>query len=261
MIRRLPAVLAMVASLAIVASCNGGSTGPALTDPKEIVTAALTATEAAKSVHLDLTLDGTVSVALPIGGSAGTPIDLTGTTASADVDFAKPAAKATFAVPAMFGLAGELIAVDGKSYIKTTITGPLYQESAGSAGPIDPANVGGLAGNLGDLLFKDGVELVKGDDVACGSKQCYTVTAHLTADDLGATGAGAASGLPVDLTGATVDVTLRVEKDLPHHLAGLTAVVTMADGSKITAELTASKWDEPVTVTAPPADQVKPATA
>ena len=55
---------------------------------------------------------------------------LTGTTASADVDFAKPALKATFAVPAMLGLAGGLIAVDGKSYIKTTITGPLYQAAA-----------------------------------------------------------------------------------------------------------------------------------
>ena len=33
----------------------------------------------------------------------------------------------------------------------------------------------------------------------------------------------------------------------------------MADGTKLTAVLTASKWDQPVTVTAPPADQVKPA--
>jgi hypothetical protein len=259
MIRRLPAVFAIAAALAVVSACNGGSTGPALTDPKEIVTAALTATEAAKSVHLDLTLDGAISVALPIGGSAGTPIELTGTTASADVDFAKPAVKATFAVPAMFGLAGELIAVDGKSYVKTTITGPLYQESAGSAGPVDPSNAGGFAGTLGDLLSKEGVELVKGGDVGCGSKQCYTITAHLTADDLGATGASVVSGLPIDLTGAAADLTLRVEKDLPHHLAGVTAVVTMADGSKITADLTASKWDEPVTITAPPADQVKPA--
>jgi LppX_LprAFG lipoprotein len=261
MTRRLPATLALASTLALVlTACNGGgSSAPALTDPKEIVTAGLKATEAAKSVHLDLTLDGTISVALPIGGSAATPINLTGTTASADVDFAKPAIKATFAVPAMLGLAGELIAVDGKSYIKTTITGPLYQESAGSVGPVDPAKASGLADNLGDLLFQEGVTLVKGDDVACGSKQCYTVTAHLTAENLGTTAARGMSGLPVDLTGATLDLTIHVEKDLPHHLAGVTAVVTMADGSKVTAELTASKWDEPVSVTAPPADKVKPA--
>ena len=46
---------------------------------------------------------------------------------------------------------------------------------------------------------------------------------------------------------------------MPNHLAGVEAVVTMADGSKLTADVTASKWDEPVTITAPPADQVKPA--
>lgn len=260
MTRRIPAILAFAATFALVlTACNSGaSSAPALTDPKEIVTAGLKATEAAKSVHLDLTLDGTISVVLPIGGSAATPINLTGTTASADVDFAKPALKATFSVPAMLGLAGELIAVDGKSYIKTSITGPLYQESAGSVGPIDPSKTSGIADNLGDILFQDGVTLVKGEDVACGSKQCYTVTAHLTSEQLGTTAARGISSLPMDLTGATLDLTLHVEKDLPHHLAGVTAVVTMADASKVTAELTASKWDEPVTVTAPPADQVKP---
>ncbi len=260
MTRRLSPILALAAIFALVlTACNGGgSTAPALTDPKEIVTAGLQATQAAKSVHLDLTLDGTVSVALPIGGSGATPINLTGSTASADVDFAKPAAKATFAVPAMLGLAGEVIAVDGKTYIKTTLTGPLYQESAAGAAPVDPSKVSGLSDNLGDILFQDGVQLVKGEDVACGSKQCYTVTAHLTPENLGTTAARGVSGLPVDLTGATLDLTIHVEKDLPHHLAGVTAVVTMADASKLTAELTASKWDEPVTVTAPAADQVKP---
>ena len=260
MTRRSPAILALFATLTLaITACQGASNAPALTDPKEIVTAALTATEAAKSVHLDLTLDGTVSIALPIGGGAATPVNLTGTTANADVDFAKPALKATFAVPAMLGLAGELIAVDGKSYVKTTITGPLYQESAGTAGPVDPAAAGGMADNLGDLLFKEGVELVKGDDVACGTKQCYTVSADLSPDDLGTAGGGSLGGLPIDLTGASVALTLRVEKDLPHHLAGVEAVVTMKDGTKVTLDLTASKWDEPVTVTAPPADQVKPA--
>ena len=260
MTRRTPAILALVATLAFaLAACQGGSTAPALTDPKEIVTAALTATEGAKSVHLDLTLDGTLSVALPIGGGAATPINLTGMTANADVDFAKSALKATFAVPAMLGLAGEVIAVDGTSYVKTTLTGPLYQESAGSAGPVDPAAASGLVDNLGDLLFKEGVELVKGDDVACGSEQCYTVSANLTAEDLGTAAGGNLGSLPVDLTGASLALTLQVEKDLPHHLAGVEAVVTMKDGTKITMNVTASKWDEAVTITAPPADQVKPA--
>jgi uncharacterized lipoprotein YbaY len=257
MIRRLTATLGLVAALAISA-CNGAVAGPALTDPTAIVTAALTSTEAAKSVHLDVTVDGTASVALPIGGGTGTSVDLTGTTASADIDFAKPAARATFAVPNVVNLAGELIAVDGKEYIKTTLTGPLYQQGPAATSAFDPTDTKGIIDNLGDLLLKPGVTLVKGDDIACGSKSCYTVSANLTAANLGTTGSGAIDNLPVDLTGATLQLTLRVEKDLPYHLAGITAVVSLPKNATVTVQLTASKWDVPVTVTAPSADQVKP---
>ena len=72
-------------------------------------------------------------------------------------------------------------------------------------------------------------------------------------------GLGSAAGLPIDLAGATLKLTVRVETSLPYHLAGATAELSMADGTKLTAVLTTSKWDQPVTVTAPPADQVKPA--
>ena len=113
--------------------------GPGPDRPPEIVTAALTSTESAKSVHLAATVNGEATVALPIGGGTGTPLDLTGTTASADIDFVKPAARATFAVKAGLTLNGEIIAVDGKTYVKTTLTGPLYQESAAGAGLFDPS--------------------------------------------------------------------------------------------------------------------------
>ena len=36
-------------------------------------------------------------------------------------------------------------------------------------------------------------------------------------------------------------------------------MLTTPDGNAVTVVATASKWDQPVTVTAPPADQVKPA--
>ena len=133
---------------------------------------------------------------------------------------------------------------------------------AASAAPVDPSNVGGiLEDNLGDVLLKDAGALVKGDDVACGSEQCYSVSTTLSPDELGLSGAGAAPWptCPIDLTGATVKVTVAVEKDLPYHLASVTAVLTTPDGNALTVIVTTSKWDEPVTVTAPPADQVKPA--
>jgi len=257
MIRRPHGVFLSLAFVAlIVTACGATPTGPALTDPKAIVTAALTSTKAAKTVHLALTANGEATVALPIAGGTGTPVDLTGTTASADVDFVKPAAHATFALKAGVTLNGEAIAVDGKTYLKTSLTGPLYQESAAGEGLFDASIIGNLIDNLGEILLKSDVTLVKGDDVACGSKQCYTVSADLSADDLGAT---ALTGLPVNLQGATVKVTARVEKDLPYHLAGVTAVLSQPDGKALTVDITASKWDEPVTITAPPVDQVKPA--
>ena len=258
MIRRIQAIFVLAAAVAtIVVACGGSVPGPALTDPTAIVTAALKSTEAAKSVHLDVAIDGTATVAIPLGGGTGTPVDLTGTTASANVDFANKAAKATFSV-AKFGIAGEVIAVGGKTYIKTTLTGPLYQESAAGSIPVDPTDASGMIDILGDLLLKPGVTLVKGEDVACGSKQCYTVTANLTAEQLGLP-AGGIAGLPVDLNGVALELTVRVDKDLPYHLAGVTAVLSMANATSLEVELTASKWDEPVTIEPPPADQVKPA--
>jgi hypothetical protein len=258
MIRRSPAILALVAALAtLVVACGGNIPGPTLTDPTAIVTAALKSTEAAKSVHLDLAVDGTATIAIPATGGIGTPIDLTGTTAAANIDFANKAVKATFAVAKL--VSGEVIAVGGKSYVKTSLTGPLYQEAAAGSTPVDAGNAGSIIDNLGDLLLKPGVVLVKGDDVACGSKQCYTVSTDLTAEQLGLTGSGSLGGLPIDLAGASLHLTLRVEKDLPYHLAGGSAVLTMANSTSVKMELTASKWDEPVTIEAPPANQVKPA--
>ena len=260
MTRRRPATAVFAAMLAILmAACGGGPAAPALTDPTEIVTAALKSTEAAKSVHVDVLIDGTATVTLPGSTGTGAPVDLTGTTASADIDFEEPAAKATFSVPALVGLAGEVIAVDGKTFVKTTLTGPLYRESAAGGSPVDPGDAGGMIDDLGDLLLKEGVKLVKGDDVACGTEQCYTVSADLTAEDLGTKGAGAVAGLPVDLEGASLKLTVRVEKDLPYHLAGVTAVLSLPGGGKVTVELTTSKWDQPVSIKAPPANQVKPA--
>lgn len=264
MIRRHPSASAfavMTVVAAIVVGACGGPSAPALTDPTEIVTAALTSTEAAKSVHLDVTVDGTATIALPGAGTAGAPIKLDGTTAAVDLDLAGGGAKATFTAPALFNVTGDVIVVGGKAYLKTTLQGQQYQAiDPAQALAVDPTDTGSIVDALGDFLLKPGVDPVKGDDVACGSAQCYSVKVDLTADELAALGGGAAgatSGLPVDLSGASLAVTVRVEKDLPHHLAGLTAEVTSGDGNVLTLDTIMSRWDEAVTIAAPPADQVK----
>ncbi len=114
MTHRLPSAPALVAAIAILVAACGGPTAPALTDPTEIITAGLASTEAAKSVHLDATLDGTATLALPGLGGPAAPIKLDGTTATADLDIAGGAARVTFNAPALFNLTGELIVVGGQ---------------------------------------------------------------------------------------------------------------------------------------------------
>jgi len=261
MIRPIQATLAMVAMAAmVVAGCNGvapSASAPELADAPAVITAAMTSSQAAKSVHAQITVDGQAAVALPIGGATGS-VDLTGTTASVDIDKANSAAHATFSVPGFLNLSGELIAVGGQAYLKTTLTGAQYRKVGSSTLPVDPSNTNGMLKSLGEFLLKPGVDPVKGQDVTCGSKQCYTVNVDLSAAQLTPLIGTAADGLPINLAGASLQMTLRVEKDLPNHLGGLHAKITMADGNVVNADATFSKWDEPVTVTAPPSEQIAP---
>lgn len=259
--RRLPRSIAPLAAVALfatlVAACGSGPTGPVLTDPVAIITAALKSSQAAKSVHVDLAVEGVVPVALP-GSSTATELDLTGMTASIDSDLANGAARVTFAIPNVLGLRGELIQADATTYLKTTLTGSKYTIiDAGSVLPIDPTKPGALIDNLGDFLLKPGVAPLKGEDTSCGGGTCYTVVVDLDATELAAILGDGAASLPVDLGGATLKMTLKVEQAAPNHLAGLSIEIGLPGDKKVTAVLTFSKWDDPVTITAPPADQVK----
>jgi hypothetical protein len=64
--------------------------------------------------------------------------------------------------------------------------------------------------------------------------------------------------VPIDLGDTSLGLTIRVERDST-RLAGVTVVVGMGDAGELTAELTFSKWNEAVSIGAPPADQVAPA--
>jgi hypothetical protein len=254
---RLGRVLGLLAAASIAVSACGGPAAPSLTDPKEIVTAALRTSEGAKSVHVEATLDGHVNADLSGTGASGANIPLTGTTASADVDIAAGNAHATFSA---LGLAGELIQIGDTSYYKTPLTGDQYQtQKAGDLLPVNPGDTKSLVDKVGDLLSKDGVNPVKGDDVACGSTQCYTVKLELSSDQLNALDGGEPmpSGLPINLSAASVSLTIRVEKD-SNRLAGIAATIAMGDQGSLSINVAFSKWDEPVSVSAPPADQTQP---
>lgn len=255
--RQAPALAAALAGVLALVGC-GAPPAPELTDPVEIVQAALASTETATSVHAEVTVTGSLNLSI-IPGAPGAPVELTGTTASADLDLANGAARATFGVPTLFDLAGELIAVDGKAYVKTTATGPTYTlTDLGASGPTDLTDVRGLLDGVGDLLLDDRITLTKGGDVSCGGP-CYAVSTSLAPADVVALLGGeiaVPAGLPIDLDGAAIDIEVRVEKALPRHLGGLTFIVTLPGGDPLTLDVTFSKWDAGVTVVAPPPDQV-----
>jgi hypothetical protein len=264
--RRLAPLLAIVAALAL-AACNATPAASLLTDPKAILGAAVTSAAAAGTVHVDAVASGTLPIDLTGTGAAGTGIDLTGTTASLDADLPAGATRATFVAPGLLGLRGELIALDGSSYIKTTLTGPLYQrQSAGVPDELLPsADPAAMLGGLQDLLAQPGVDPVKGADVPCGTGTCYTVEIELTPAELAALGAGTGDlPLPADLPipipsldEASVALTFRVDQ-VTNALSGLTAVVDLGGDAPATLDLTFTKWGDAVTVSAPPADQIAP---
>jgi hypothetical protein len=148
-----------------------------------------------------------------------------------------------------------------------------------------------LAG-LSQLLSRSDLKPVKGDDVPCAGGTCYTVTLPLTAAQLqsllgGSTGSGASpsagppasagsspgagggigglpglagqlSGLPLpDLSNATADLAIHVEQTT-NRLSGIDATLHLGDTGDPKVTVTFTKWDQPVSVQAPPADQVQP---
>ncbi len=88
----------------------------------------------------------------------------------------------------------------------------------------------------------------------------------MTPADLKALGAGDVEpidmfAIPVplpDLAAATVDLTVLVAKDTT-RLAGMTADADSGANGAAVLDLTFSKWDEAVSISAPPPDQVAPA--
>lgn len=237
-----------------------------LTDPKEILAAAVTATSAARTVRIDGSADGTVGLEL-VGFETPSAVELTGTTFSADLDLQGGDVRATFSAPGLLGLTGEVIVVDGTSYLKTTLTGALYRTTPGGVDVPEPSGAvrASILEGLTGLLARPELDPVKAEDVACGNSTCYRVEITLSPADLAALGAGdleAPTGLPVpiplpDLTAATVDLTVLVAQDST-RLAGVTANMDLGADGAAALDLTFSKWDEAVAISPPPPDQVAP---
>ena len=244
-------ILALAALALLLAACGGAT--PGLTDPKEIVTTGIAATTGAKSFHVTASVDGSLTVP-----DSGGSFALDGTTFEADFDIEGGATHATFAVPAMFGLSGELIQIGSDQYLKSSLTGPNWQHSAVASGDItgDVTDPTAALSAIGDFLDTEGVQTTKLDDTPCGDATCYQVQITVPADQLA--GAADATGgmLPSDVFGDGLALTLLFDRG-DNRLAQISTGVDAADVGSVTLTLSFSNWDESVSIEGPPADQVE----
>ena len=178
------------------------------------------------------------------------------------MDIAAGNAHASFSVPAFLGLTGDLIQIGGTSYIKTSLTGDKYQSQKAAASLPRPTRRHRQPGRQRGRLPVEGRRgpgqgrrrRVRQHAVLHGQDRADARTSSIA---LGADGP-AASGLPIDVGAASLNLTIRVEKDT-NHLAGIAATVALGEQGSITLDMAMSKWDQPVTISAPPADQVQAA--
>jgi hypothetical protein len=253
-----PFAAALVA-LSILAACSGA---PALTDPKEIIAQGLAATADLTSLHLKATVSGSLT-----DPGSGAEISLDGTTASGD--FATSGqGHFSFEVPTLLGLAGEVIVLGSDAYVKTTLTGEQWahqpiplpspgesgapgSSGASASGSLDPKAM--ALAEVGKLLAKDGVVSKKLEDVDCGDVKCYHVQVTIPKSVVEKADESNASQMET-LTGDVVLDLLFNRENL--WLTEVSTKVTTTSGS-VTAKVTFSKFNEAVTVSPPPSDQVQ----
>lgn len=240
----------IAAAVLLLAACS--SAGPAISDPREIMTQGLEATADLTSVHVVIGVDGTATLPEMGGGQ----MNLAGTTLEGDLDIANSEAHLTFAVPSLLGLSGEVIQVGPDTYVKTSMTGTTWSKSTASA--TDPLAEGmdptqALA-ELRSFLDTDGVELDKLDDTDCGDRTCYAVRLTVPASVLADT--GTATGVsPGDLVGDALVLDLLFDRqDL--WLTQVSTELSAATVGELTLRLTLSAFNEDVSIQAPPPDEV-----
>jgi metal-dependent amidase/aminoacylase/carboxypeptidase family protein len=244
--------------IAVVAACGGGApAAPALTDPVDILAQSVQTLNDVKSFRADVAVSGSLNVDV-MGTGQASGVQLDNTTAQLDVDVENKNAKATFSAgPALLNISGELIQVGGTSYVKTSLTGPLYQKSESEAGAVDEATnmTEEDIAELREQLAK--VQPTKGEDVSCGDKQCYTVTIDLDAAELQSLGGELPTeDLPADMSEASVNATFKIEKDTLRP-AAVDLTMDLGSQGSVTVAVTLSNWDEAVSIEAPPAEQVQ----
>jgi hypothetical protein len=276
MTRRL---IASIAALAIVAvACSSTPAASPVTDPVEIMTQSLDALGQAKTVHVRADVTGSIPLDLGSlmggGGLGGSPApgastDLGGSYIEATVDIPNKQAQMTAAVPPILGLKLDLIQIGDTSYTKINLMGDTWQKSTSTPAPdasANPSPSAGIQQTIDDLkkaLSAQGVTTEKLADEKCGDVDCYHVKITMppsalsgaAGDTLGGLGLGgtpAPGASPLIGGDLVVELWARKSDMRPVKLV----IGTTTAGSTLAITMVMDKYDEAVTITAPPADQV-----
>ena len=255
--RRLLALLVLLGAFAVIA-CQGAPATPALSDPKEILTRTVVSLKDVKTIQVKGELSGTATI--PNAGS----LDLKGTTLDIATDIAAKAFRLNVSAPSFLGTTADVIVVDNAAYLK--VTGPaaamLGADPGGKYKKTDVPEASGDPGKLAEDPLKAIDEFrtaldklpapTKAADEKCGDQDCYHIVLKATDKDL-ATVSSQASAANTPFT-LTIDVYSRKTDLRPARLAlGLDAG---AQGNGVvTFTMT---YDQPVSITAPSADQIAP---
>lgn len=257
MTRRLALLpIAVVATLSLVlAACSSTPAAPALTDPKEIVTKAVTSLNGIKTVEFTGTFTG--SFQAPQMGA----IDLSSITMSGAADIANKNAKFSLDAPTFLGTKVDAILVGNTAYYK--LAGAAAMAGGGTADKYTKADVPTASGNpaadatdvtkmVADLqaaLDKLPTPPTKGADEKCGDQDCYHVTMKMTAADLKTLSPDAS--LDGDIT---IDLWTHKSDYRPAKVS-LSMASTQFGTIGAAVEL---KYDTSVSISAPSADQIAP---
>jgi len=249
--------IAFVAMLSLVlAACSSTPAAPALTDPKEIVTKAVTSLPDVKSFEFTGSFTGNVKAA-QLGN-----FDLSTITMAGAVDIANKTAKFNIDAPTLLGTKIDALVVGNDAYYK--IVGVFAQMVPGSVpdkytripvptssgDPVAAAtDMTKLVAQLQDGLAKLPSPLTKDADEKCGDADCYHVSTVVTAAQ--AKALDATSTLDGDVT---VDLWTLKSNYRPARF-GFSITSPSLGTFGMTIDL---KYDVAVSVAAPPADQVAP---
>lgn len=258
--RRFTLTLIAIASLAslLLAACGAQAPArPEISDPKEILTETVLSLKDVKTIEFTGSFTGILQVP-ELGGD----LDLSTTKMNGAIDIPGKKAKFSLDAPAVLGTKIDALVVDNAAYYKVAGllgtklggSGEMYIKTdipEASGEPVtDPAEIAKAIDEMKQALDKLPTPATKGADEKCGDQDCYHVTLALTTDDIKAlspAGTAAEGDFKLDIWSRKNDLRpAKVSMELTSPEVGRIGIVLEI------------KYDVPVSVEAPPADQIAP---